>query len=53
MTPQFPPGFLLATLRKKPHLAQQILIDKLKQAKQKSLTQPGDFFAAYIPSSML
>jgi len=53
MTPQYLPGLQLSTLRKKPRSAQQKLIDQLKKIKQKSLSQLGECFRQYIPSTML
>ena len=47
------PGFHLQTLRKKPRSAQQILALKLDAIKQKSLTQLGECFGAFIPRKYL
>ena len=47
------PGFHLQTLRKKPRSAQQILVLKLDAIKQKSLTQLGECFGAFIPRKYL
>ncbi len=53
MTPQYLLGLHLSTLRKKPRSAQQKLIEQLKKIKQKSLSQLGECFRQYIPSTML
>ncbi len=53
MTPQYLPGLHLSTLRKKPRSAQQKLIEQLKKIKKKSLSQLGECFRQYIPSTML
>jgi len=47
------PGFHLATLRRKPRSAQQILAEKLAELKQKSFTQLGECFGRYIPKHYL
>ena len=47
------PGFHLQTLRKKPRSAQKILAIKLARIKQKSLTQLGECFGAFIPRKYL
>lgn len=53
MKPQYLPGFHLATLRRTPRSTRQILIDNINITKEKSLTQLSDFFASFIPQSML
>lgn len=52
-TTPFFPGFHLSTLRKKPQSARQKLLSKLAQIKQKSLSELGDCFKAFIPGSYL
>jgi len=47
------PGFHLATLRRKPRSAQQILAEKLAELKQKTFTQLGECFGQYIPKQYL
>jgi len=50
-TPLFP-GFHLPTLRRKPKTEQQKLLDEIKQLKQKSFSQLGEFFNQFIPSHL-
>ena len=47
------PGFHLATLRRKPCSAQQILVKKLAELKQKTFTQLGECFGQFIPKQYL
>ena len=47
------PGFHLATLRRKPRSAQQILAKKLSELKQKTFTQLGECFGQFIPKQYL
>ncbi len=47
------PGFHLATLRRKPRSAQQILADKLSDLKQKTFVQLGECFGQFIPKKYL
>lgn len=47
------PGFHLQTLRRKPRSAQQILIEKLNQLKQKSFSQLGEYLGRFIPDKHL
>lgn len=49
----FLPGFHLATLRRTPRSAQQILAEKLQKLKQKSFSQLGECFAKFIPTHHL
>jgi hypothetical protein len=53
MKPQFLPGLHISSLRRTPRSSKQIFIDNINKAKEKSLTQLCDFFAPYIPQSML
>jgi len=47
------PGFHLATLRRKPRSAQQIMAQKLADLKQKTFSQLGECFGQYIPRKYL
>lgn len=47
------PGFHLATLRRTPRSAQQILAEKITELKQKTFTQLGECFRQYIPRKYL
>jgi len=51
-TPLFP-GFHLQTLRRKPRSAQQVLVNKLYQLKQKSFSQLGEYLGRFIPDKHL
>lgn len=51
-TPLFP-GFHLPTLRRKPRSAQQIMTERLKQLKHKSLSQLGACLGKFIPEQLL
>jgi len=47
------PGFHLATLRRKPRSAQQIMAKKLVELKQKTFSQLSECFGQFIPSQHL
>lgn len=47
------PGFHLSTLRRRPRSAQQILVQKLADLKQKTFSQLGECFGQYIPKQHL
>lgn len=49
----FLPGFHLATLRKTPRSARQILADKLAQIQRKSISQLAKCFTGFIPKQTL
>lgn len=53
MTPQYLPGFHMASLRRTPRSASQKLADKLSSIKQKSISQLGECFVRFIPSEKL
>lgn len=47
------PGFHLATLRRKPRSAQQIMAKKLADIRQKTFSQLGECFGQFIPKQLL
>ena len=47
------PGFHLQSLRKTPRSARQILLDKHKEIRRKSLSQLGDYFSKIIPEKLI
>ncbi|GMT40572.1 MAG: hypothetical protein IEMM0001_1307 [bacterium] len=47
------PGFHLATLRRKPRSAQQIMAEKLADLKQKTFSQLGECFGQFVPRKYL
>ena len=49
----FLPGFHLATLRRKPRSAQQIMAEKITEMKQKTFSQLSECFGRFIPSTCL
>lgn len=53
MTPQYLPGLHLATLRRRPRSESQKLADKLTSIKQKTISQLGEYFGHFIPSTKL
>ena len=47
------PGFHLASLRRRPQSAQQILAKKLAELKQKTFSQLSECFGQFIPKHCL